>query len=275
MPELPEVETVRRGLALSLPGQTIERVDVFRGESIACPKPAQFSRALAGHSFLQVYRRGKYLLFKLSEGAGLACHLRMSGRLLLLSANCADSRFLRVRIVLTNGLELRFEDMRVFGRLWYVAAGQTFEQVIPSLVKLGPEPLEKLTGALIIRLLKNKSQVIKSCLLDQNVLAGIGNIYADESLFKAGINPNISGAAISLPQAKRLASSIQAVLSNAIELGGSTVRDYTNSEGVNGNYQNQAFVYGRTGQPCRLCHSAIQRIKIAGRSSHFCPACQA
>jgi formamidopyrimidine-DNA glycosylase len=274
MPELPEVETVRRGLALTLPGRVIERVEVLRKESVACPKPAQFSRVLLGHSFLAVDRRGKYLLFRLSEGAGLACHLRMSGRLLLLSTPRADSQFLRIRIVLNDGLELRFEDMRVFGRLWYTSAAQSFDQIIPALAKLGPEPLDKLDGRLLVGLLRNKSQVIKSTLLDQNVVAGIGNIYADESLFKAGIHPKTKAGAITLPKAKRLAQSIQSVLHSAIEAGGSTVRDYTNSEGVNGNYQQRAYVYGRAGQLCRVCSMAIERIKIGGRSSHFCPGCQ-
>ncbi len=274
MPELPEVETVRRGLALTLPGKVIERVQVLRKESVACPQPAQFSRLLLGHSFLAVDRRGKYLLFRLSDGAGLACHLRMSGRLLLLSTPKADSQFLRIRIVLNDGLELRFEDMRVFGRLWYASAAQSFDQIIPALAKLGPEPLDKLDGRLLIGLLRNKTQAIKSTLLDQNVVAGIGNIYADESLFQAGIHPKTKAGAITLPKAKRLAQSIQSVLHSAIEAGGSTVRDYTNSEGVNGNYQQGAYVYGRAGQLCRVCARAIERIKIGGRSSHFCPGCQ-
>jgi formamidopyrimidine-DNA glycosylase len=274
MPELPEVETVRRGLAQNLPGKLISKVEVLRKESVAYPKPGQFSRALVGHSFLTVDRRGKYLLFNLSDGAGLACHLRMSGRLLLLKAEAEASPFLRIRIILSDGWELRFEDMRVFGRLWYVPFGQSFAQVIPALVKLGPEPLDRLDAALLIDLFRRKSQVIKSTLLDQNILAGIGNIYADESLFQAGIHPQTSAGAINLRQAKRLAKAIQSVLHNAIELGGSTLRDYTDSSGVNGNYQHQAFVYGRTGKPCIVCQSAIERIKIAGRSSHFCPGCQ-
>jgi formamidopyrimidine-DNA glycosylase len=274
MPELPEVETVRRGLAQSLPGKIITKVEVLRKESIGYPKPVQFSRALLGLSFLEVHRRGKYLLFKLSNGAGLACHLGMSGRLLLLKAETVPSQFLRVRITLNDGLELRFEDMRVFGRLWFISPKQSFDEIIPGLAKMGPEPLDKLNGALLLDLFKRKSQVIKSTLLDQNILAGIGNIYADESLFKAGIHPQTASGAISSLQAKRLAKAIQTVLSNAIDLGGSTLRDYTNSEGVNGNYQHQAFVYGRTGKSCLICQSAIERIKIGGRSSHFCPTCQ-
>ena len=121
---------------------------------------------------------------------------------------------------------------------------ESFEEIIPALSKLGPEPLEKLDGPLLINMFKKKSQVIKSTLLDQNILAGIGNIYADESLFKAGIHPQTSANTINLPQAKRLAKAITSVLNNAIELGGSTLRDYTDSSGINGSYQHQAFVYG-------------------------------
>jgi formamidopyrimidine-DNA glycosylase len=274
MPELPEVETVRRGLAQNLLGKRILRVQVLRDESVGFPNPAMFARALVGRSFIKVDRRGKFLLFGLSEGAGLACHLRMSGRLLLLEKEKPKSPFLRVCICLGENYELRFEDMRVFGRLWYCKPGQTWSEIIPSLSKLGPEPLDGLDGALLVKLFKNKSQAIKSTLLDQNILAGIGNIYADESLFKAGIHPQTSAGEISLPKARRLAKAIRSILQNAIELGGSTVRDYKNSAGVNGNYQNEAFVYGRTGKTCHECQAIIERIKIGGRSTHYCPCCQ-
>ena len=275
MPELPEVETVRQGLLLALPGEVVSKVDVLRKDSIGHPTAEQFARLLPGHSFEDVERRGKYLLMKLSGGAGLAVHLRMSGRLLLMKKGTRATKFLRVRIKLKSGLELGFEDMRVFGRLWFVPADSTFEEIIPGLAELGVEPLPDLAGSSLIKLFRKKTQAVKSALLDQRLIAGIGNIYADESLFLARIHPQSKAGSITREQADRLADQIKLVLAKAITLGGSSVRDYTDSRGVNGNYQNDAGVYGRTGQPCRVCGAAIKRIKLAGRSTHFCPKCQA
>jgi formamidopyrimidine-DNA glycosylase len=274
MPELPEVETVRQGLILSLLGDAITKVEVLRDDSIGHPSPELFAGLLPGHRFVDVGRRGKYLLIKLSAGAGLAVHLRMSGRLLLTKGRAKSSKFLRVRIVLESGRELWFEDMRVFGRLWFVPPDSTFETVIPGLAELGIEPLPQLSGFSLLKLFKNKTQAVKSALLDQRLIAGIGNIYADESLFLAGVHPQTKAGSITLQQANRLANQIKIVLEKAIALGGSSVRDYTDSRGVNGNYQNDAGVYGRAGQPCRVCGKAIKRLKLAGRSTHFCPQCQ-
>lgn len=274
MPELPEVETIRQGLLLTLLGETIRRVEVLRAESIGYPDAKLFSKSLPGHRFEDITRRGKYLLIKLSDGAGLAVHLRMSGRLLLTQQSKKNSKFLRVRIILTSGRELRFEDMRVFGRLWYVPPHSNFVTVVPALAKLGVEPLEELDGRFLLQAFKKKSQSIKTALLDQTLIAGIGNIYADESLFKAGVHPQTEAGRLTMAQAQRLADEIKAVLKQAIVLGGSSVRDYTDSRGVNGNYQHGAQVYGRYGQLCHVCGKTIERIKLAGRSSHFCPQCQ-
>jgi len=302
MPELPEVETVRRGLQLALAGEAIVAVEVLRDASIAFPDVDAFIAALPGHKFGQVLRRGKYLLIELDRGAGLACHLRMSGRLIVREAsesgpkasktsrtaktpkattksanaekNIRAPQFLRVRIMLASGRELHFEDMRVFGRLWFKPKGKTFEDVIPSLLQLGVEPLESLTSAHLSTAFQGKNQAVKTALLDQHILAGVGNIYADESLFLSGIHPTIAAGKVSDEQLNRLVENVQLVLSRAIESGGSTLRDYTDSSGVNGNYQNLAWVYGREGEPCRQCSSLIERIKLNGRSSHFCTQCQ-
>lgn len=306
MPELPEVETVKRGLQLALAGDAIVAVEVLRDASIAFPDVDAFISALPGHKFGQVLRRGKYLLIELDRGAGLACHLRMSGRLIVREASESGAKasktaraakaatkaattstkpeiaaktirapqFLRVRIMLASGRELHFEDMRVFGRLWFKPKGKTFEDVIPSLVQLGVEPLESLTSAHLSSAFKGKNQAVKTALLDQHILAGVGNIYADESLFLSGIHPTIAAGKVSDEQLNRLVENVQLVLSRAIESGGSTLRDYTDSSGVNGNYQNLAWVYGREGEPCRQCSSLIERIKLNGRSSHFCIQCQ-
>jgi formamidopyrimidine-DNA glycosylase len=274
LPELPEVETVCRGLQLQLPGAMVSEVEVLRDDSIGYPSVEEFIDQLPGHKFESVVRRGKYILINLDRGAGLACHLRMSGRLLVMKDLKQVGRFLRVRIGLKDGRELRFEDMRVFGRLWYVPPGKTFIDVIPTLAELGVEPLDEMSCVLLESLFDGKKQPIKSALLDQRLIAGIGNIYADESLYQAGINPLRPAGTVKKVELEKLAGEIQKVLKRAIKHRGSTLSDYTDSEGVNGNYQNKAGVYGREGLACRTCQSAIERVKIAGRSSHFCLNCQ-
>jgi formamidopyrimidine-DNA glycosylase len=273
VPELPEVETVRRGLIAALVGQKIAGVDVLRPQSIGFPLPADFEQSLLGHSVVDVSRRGKYLLIHLDRGAYLGVHLRMSGRLLVTGPEQPLGPHVRVRIFLDQ-LELRFEDMRVFGRLWYVPQGKAVETVITGLQNLGPEPLDSFSGKDLADRLKRRTQPIKTALLDQGVVAGIGNIYADESLFGANINPLRPAQSLTLAELDTLTAVIQSTLSRAIALGGSTLRDYTDSRGVNGNYQEEAWVYARKGSPCRVCGTPVERIRLAGRSTHFCPHCQ-
>lgn len=274
MPELPEVETVRRGLQKQLVGAKIKQVKVLRADSVGHPAAVEFERVLKGRSFEFLGRRGKYILAQLSGGFGLGAHLRMSGRLLVLAAKAAEPDHVRVRISLDDGRKLVFDDTRVFGRLWAVTPGETFEQVIPALTQLGPEPLNGLDTRYLLRAFQGKKQCIKTALLDQTIIAGIGNIYADESLYRAKINPMQAAGDLRSTELKRLGKEIQFVLNNAIELGGSTLRDYTDSNGVNGNYQHEALVYGRKDEPCRACKSKIVRVKLNGRSTHYCPRCQ-
>jgi formamidopyrimidine-DNA glycosylase len=271
MPELPEVEIVCRGLNKKLAGDSVIAVDVFRSESIAYPK---FATAIIGKTFEKFWRRGKYILASLSDGSGFAAHLRMSGRLLLDPPIKRKSQFLRVLLKLKSARELHFEDMRVFGRLWYIPKNKTFGDIIPTLNELGIEPLDHLSGRKLLAIFKNKKQSIKSALMDQRLIAGIGNIYADESLFHAGIHPLTPAGRLKLEQLDSLSRAIMEVLKRAIEAGGSSIRDYRDSEGVNGQYQDRAQVYGRTKKPCRVCGHAIERVKVAGRSTHFCPICQ-
>ncbi len=249
-------------------------VQVLRRESIGHPGPRQFCTGLTGHRFEDISRRGKYLLFHLDRGAGLAVHLRMSGRLILAEALKTPASHLRVRISLASGRELQFEDMRVFGRLWYVPAGKEFGEIVPGLAELGVEPLTDLTAAHLAEGFARRTQAIKSALLDQHVVAGIGNIYADECLFLAALHPLRSAKTLKRAELEKLVLAIRAVLTTAIELGGSTVRDYTDSRGVNGSYQEESWVYGREGEPCRRCASAVVKVRLAGRSAHFCPRCQ-
>jgi formamidopyrimidine-DNA glycosylase len=274
MPELPEVETIMRGLSVGLAGRSISSVKVLRNASIAYPGVKSFVKQLSGHRIESLSRRGKYLLIHLDGNAGLGVHLRMSGCLLLTSKKEPPGAHLRVNIGLDNGQELRFEDMRVFGRIWYVGKGKNFTDIIPALQELGPEPLSDLSAQYLGQALATRRQAIKSCLLDQTLIAGVGNIYADESLHLAAIHPMRAGLSLKKAELERLVSTIRKVLLNAIELGGSTLRDYKNSDGVNGEYQHEAWVYGRTGLACRTCQSPIKRIKLGGRSSHFCPRCQ-
>jgi formamidopyrimidine-DNA glycosylase len=287
VPELPEVETVRRGLDALLRGDAIKSAKVLREASIAFPAVDDFVKKIKGHRFGNVLRRGKYLLIELDRGAGLACHLRMSGRLIVRDGQNAGAKrkvkespavrqpqFLRVVFYLESGRELHFEDMRVFGRLWYKPAGASFEQVIPTLAELGVEPLEALDGLYLQKAFSNKVQAIKTALLDQRVLAGVGNIYADESLFLTRLHPTTAAKRLKLAELELLSSNIKMVLARAIVSGGSTLRDYSDSSGVNGSYQHEALVYGREGQPCRECGSLIERLKLGGRSSHYCPYCQ-
>lgn len=274
MPELPEVETVRRGLQQQLSQATIKSITVLRPASIAYPSVEDFASVLNGRTFLSVDRRGKYLLLHLSDNIGMVAHLRMSGRLLVMKTSAKEPDHVRVRLTLTDGRKLVFDDTRVFGRLWCVPAGETFYEVVPSLKLLGPEPLGGLDPNHLHTSFLGKIQCIKTALLDQTIVAGIGNIYADESLHRAKINPTRAAGDLSKAELRRLSKEIELVLSNAIKAGGSTLRDYTDSSGINGNYQNEALVYGRKDQPCHNCKSKIQRIKLNGRSSHFCPRCQ-
>lgn len=278
MPELPEVEIVRRGLLKKIPGEKIAQVEILRKQSIGYPEAKKFSQALIGQTFVDVSRRGKYLLLHLSDkNKFLIIHLRMSGRLLLTKKNeqtKAQSKFLRVRLLFNSGKELLFEDMRVFGRLWYVSSEVILDKAIPSFKQLGIEPLQPLKGSQLQKLFQNRRRAIKSVLLDQTLITGIGNIYADEILFQAKIHPLTQAGKITNKQAQSLAQIIPLTLNKAIEHGGSSIKDFVDSDGVNGNYQHGAFVYGRYKQPCRVCKSKIERIKLSGRSAHFCPVCQ-
>lgn len=274
MPELPEVETIVEGLRLKLTGDVISHAVVLREASIGHPAPDEFSRLIAGHSIIKVKRRGKYMLFELSKGASLVVHLKMSGRLLLKKEKSGKDRFLRVQLKLKSGRELHFEDMRVFGRIWYFNSKENPIERINGLKTMGVEPLEDLESSYLKPILKNKTAPIKNVIMDQSVIAGIGNIYADESLFLAGIRPARKAGSLKNAEIEKLITSIKTVLAQAIKAGGSSMKDYTNLDGVNGNYMNESLVYGRAKQDCRKCGTDIERIKLGGRSSHFCRVCQ-
>ncbi len=272
MPELPEVETVRRSLLPRLVGQTIEDVIIGLPRIIKHPQPNQFIERLGGRRFLDIGRRGKYLLFRLSGEYTLVIHLRMTGQLRLASAAQPLPKYTHVVFQLRGDDQLRFSDMRQFGAM-YLAPNEDIA-LVANMEKLGWEPLEHFPVQEFARLLASRRTKIKNLLLNQRVIAGVGNIYADESLFLAGIHPETPSNTLSGEQVERLHDSLIAVLEAGVFMRGTTFSDYVDGLGESGSFQHQLTVYQRSGKPCPHCGQPIQRIKLAGRSAHFCPHCQ-
>jgi formamidopyrimidine-DNA glycosylase len=279
MPELPEVETIRRDLAPRIVGRRVVEAWV----SPDAPRLVQdetadsFCRRLTGRTIEDVARRGKYLLLRLDGGLTWIVHLRMTGALIHLPPPKADgtrdggpqSRFLRARFPLDDGGELSYVDMRKLGTMWLVAD----ESAVVG--KLGPEPLSEAFGPGELReLLAKRSAPVKAVLMDQTAIAGIGNIYADESLFEAGIRPRKAALNVSRKAALRLHEAIRQVLAEALGDRGSSFRDYVDAAGEQGTHQLRVKVFRRTGKPCYVCGTAIKRVKVGGRSTHYCPRCQ-
>ncbi|MCU0566318.1 MAG: DNA-formamidopyrimidine glycosylase [Oculatellaceae cyanobacterium Prado106] len=280
MPELPEVETVRRGLNQMTLNQTIQGGVVLLDRTIAHPdRPTDFLTGIQGTTLVEWHRRGKYLLAELvrdNQAAGwLGVHLRMTGQLLWGTQDAPVQKHCRVRFFFADNQELRFVDQRTFGQIWWVPPEQTPEQVITTLASLGPEPFSPEFSVPYFRgWLRDRQRPIKNALLDQTLVAGIGNIYADESLFLSKINPQTHCASLKPKQIQLLHAAIIQVLQDSIGEGGTTFSDFRDIKGINGNYGNVAWVYDREGQPCQTCGAPIARVKLAGRSAHFCPDCQ-
>ncbi len=292
MPELPEVETVRKGLADRLANFQIQRIEVCRDRAIASPGGVkEFTSNMSGAFIGEWYRRGKYLFSSLHressslnpseghkafiDGGWWGIHLRMTGYFQWHEQKTSPCRHTRVRLWNTTGKELRFVDIRSFGQMWWVPPNNLPETVITGLRNLGPEPFSKEFNPIYLEArLKGKKNTIKSALLDQSVVAGTGNIYADESLFQAGILPNKPSGELNKIELKKLCSSLISVLKVSIGQGGTTFSDFRDLEGLNGNYGGQSWVYRKGGQPCRRCGTPILRKRISGRSTHWCPRCQ-
>ena len=280
MPELPEVETVRRGLSRVTLYQPIRGGNVLLDRSIAHPVSIEdFLAAMLGAEITAWLRRGKYLIAVLArqqQPAGwLGCHLRMTGQLLWVEQSMPVSSHCRVRLFFEHGRELRYVDQRTFGRLWWVPPETKPEQIMTGLQRLGPEPFaDEFSLAYLKNWFGRRQRPVKNALLDQALVAGIGNIYADEALFLSGIRPMVRCDRISRPRLQRLHTAIRKVLNDSIEAGGTTFSDFRDIHGTNGNYGGVAWVYDREGEPCRVCGTPIQRIKLAGRSAHYCPSCQ-
>ncbi len=281
MPELPEVETLARDLRATVLGRTITEAWV----SPDAPRLVQempvdlFCAALRGQRIEQVSRWGKYLLVGLNDGLWWVLHRRMSGNILHRPAGAPDEPYLRVRFTLDDGSDLRFIDLRKFGTMWVTEDPQ------PILAGLGPEPLESgFTVDVLAASLAKRSAPVKSVLLDQAVIAGMGNLYADEALHYASIHPRRPASSITVDEVSRLRDGIVSALNQGLANLGSSVghaageqislRDHVNLDGNAGGNQEYLVAYGREGRPCRTCGTAIERLKLSNRSAHFCPKCQ-
>lgn len=273
MPELPEVETVRRTLEKLVIGKTIEAVEVRWGKIIKEPDDIeQFGFLLKGQTIESIGRRGKFLIFYLDDYS-LVSHLRMEGRYGLYDAEEPADKHTHVIFKFTDKTELRYRDVRKFGTMHLYNKGTELD--VEPLSKVGPEPFSE--GFTIDRLrqsLMKTNRFIKSALLDQRIVAGLGNIYVDEALFHAGIHPERISATLTEEEVTRLYSSIKSTLAEAIEKGGSTVRSYVNSQGQIGMFQLELYAYSRKGQPCKKCGTPMERIVVGGRGTVFCPVCQ-
>jgi formamidopyrimidine-DNA glycosylase len=284
VPELPEVETVRRGLTQTTLGFRITGGEVLLERAIAHSTAPQFLAALEGCVITNWHRRGKYLLAELERESNPSgwwgVHLRMTGQFLWTTPQTPLQKHTRIRLYCQRAehslpQELRFIDVRSFGQMWWVPAGQRPSDIITGLRQLGPEPFcESFSDQYLQTALHRCRKPIKNALLDQRLVAGIGNIYADESLFRSGLRPTRSTEHLTGSEIHTLRAAIREVLTQSIGAGGTTFSDFRDLSGVNGNYGGQAWVYGRTGQPCRQCGTPIERLKLAGRSAHYCPYCQ-
>jgi len=276
MPELPEVEVTRRGVAPHIEGRTVHQV-VLRREGLRWPFPAQLPQLLAGHQVLRTGRRGKYLLVHFDHGT-LIIHLGMSGHLRIMPTDIAPEKHDHFDLVVEtpDGLRvLRMKDPRRFGAvLWHDAADGLLEHHA-LLRELGVEPLEAgFSGKLLYDQTRQRSAPVKQVLLAGDIVVGVGNIYASESLFRAGINPKTPAKRISLARYDKLAQAVREILAEAIVQGGSTLRDFISVNGQSGYFQQTYFVYDRAGVPCKVCAAPIRQIKQGQRSTFYCVNCQ-
>lgn len=272
MPELPEVETVTRGLREKLEGRTIRRIDVRR-EGLRYPFPPNMAALLENQTFVRLYRRAKFALADLSNQHTLLLHLGMSGRVVFASNNEPLAKHDHLVFTLDNGLQLRFNDPRRFGVVDVLPTKQMLSS--KHFANMGVEPLEAAFSATYLHAaLKKRSTPIKPTLMDSKLVVGVGNIYASEALFRAGIRPTTASNKLSLARVTLLVGYIQQVLTEAIAAGGTSLRDYVQTDGTLGYFQHNFRVYGRDGQLCHTCGAKISKIQQAGRSTYFCPACQ-
>lgn len=269
MPELPEVETVKNQSIPLWVGNTLEKVEVFLPRIVR--NLSSFLKEAPGKTCTHITRRGKYLLFHFSSNDVLLVHLRMEGKFILLNPNEEKTKHTHVLFTFTNGRRIAYDDSRTFGVLQWMKEEECKEE--PMLTKLGPEPFE-ISLELFYQRLQRRSDYIKEALLSQEVVAGIGNIYADEILFAAGISPFSIAKRIPFEKVRLLLSKTKEVLKHAIELGGSTIRSYHPSRDVDGKFQITLQVYDKEKEPCPRCHAPLKKVFLAGRGTTYCRFCQ-
>ena len=270
MPELPEVETIARGLANAVAGKTVAAVAVRLPKVALAPAGLSFERSLTGQTLVRIGRRGKWVVAELADGGRLAVHLRMTGQLVVQAPGTTEPHpYTNVLLTFTDGTRLCFADVRQFGRIRLLAAGDPWD------ADGGIEPLsEGFTSEAFVSMLVGRRTPIKTFLLDQTRIAGIGNIYACEALWEAGIRPSRPSHTLSRPARRRLHDAVRNVLRRAIEARGTSVDDYVDAEGLRGGFQNQLAVYGRLGEPCPRCGKPIVRTVIGQRGTWWCRGCQ-
>lgn len=273
MPELPEVETVRKTLEVLVLSKEIENVSVFWPKIIQYPvEVEQFKDALKGQTIQRMGRRGKFLIFYTNDFA-LVSHLRMEGKYFLHQQEDEVDKHTHVIFHFTDGTELRYRDVRKFGTMHLYVKGTELEKL--PLSQLGPEPFsEQFTIDYLHQKLSKTNRSIKTALLDQKLVVGLGNIYVDEALFRANIHPERKANTLDNKELQILHKKIIETLSDAVEKGGSTIRSYVNSQGEMGMFQLDLFVYGRKGEECKICGSHLEKIVVGGRGTVFCPNCQ-
>lgn len=270
MPELPEVETTLKGIAPLLAGRRITDVHC-RVAKLRLPVPAGFASVLSGQAVRRVWRRGKYLLLTCDDGT-LILHLGMTGHLRVVPGTAAPGSYDHLDIVLDNGTLLRFTDPRKFGTVIWTADDPLRH---PLLAGLGPEPLgQGFSGAYLAKMAGRRTVAVKPFIMDNRIVVGVGNMYAGEALFRARIHPALQTGDLSAEEWDRLAAAIRGVLSDAIAAGEETLADYTVAERVEPYFRVDFRVYGRSGQPCLVCGTAIERMVLGQRSTYFCPVCQ-
>ena len=292
MPELPEVETVRRGLEQKLNNFIVKKVEICRESTVAFPSnKEEFIEGLQNSLLYKWTRRGKYLIAELKKSNNeniqinekitlkhngfLVVHLRMTGYFKLINESTPLCKHTRIRFFDENNNELRYIDVRSFGQMWWIKQGLSPNKIIKGLGSLGPEPFSKnFDIEYLKKVILKKTKPIKAILLDQTIVAGIGNIYADESLYSAGISPFREARTINKNELIKLKEAIVTVLKRSIGSGGTTFSDFRDLEGESGNFGLQTNVYRRTGKECHKCGNLIERKKITGRSTHWCPKCQ-
>jgi formamidopyrimidine-DNA glycosylase len=270
VPELPEVETIARGLANAVVGKTIGVVEVTMAKIAVAPPDVAFTETLRGERIEAVGRRGKYIVVQLGSGRRLTVHLRMTGRLIVQAPEVSDHYpYTHIRITFQDGSRLCFADVRQFGRMRLLPAGDPWD------ADGGVEPLsEAFTSDAFVSMLDGRRTPIKTFLLDQKHIAGVGNIYACEALWVAGIRPNRPAYRVTKPARRRLHGAIRDVLLRSIEARGTSVDDYVDADGLKGGFQNQLSVYGRLGKPCERCGTPIVRTVLGQRGTWWCRGCQ-